>query len=126
MFILKFLDVFFVIFHSLLIIFNVFGWMFKVTRKYNLLSLLITAFSWFVLGIFYGWGYCFLTDWHWDVLRKLNEMPQQNSYIAYIIFRLFKVNINALVVDISTAIIFFISLFLSICFNIKDFKKIKH
>jgi len=32
-------------------------------------SLLLTAFSWFVLGIWYGWGYCVCTDWHYMVLR---------------------------------------------------------
>jgi len=43
------------------------------TRKANLILLLLTGLSWFGLGIFYGWGYCPLTDWHWKVLRELGE-----------------------------------------------------
>lgn len=121
MFILKFADLFFTVFHTIFILFNISGWAFKKTRKYNLITLLITGFSWFILGIFYGWGYCFLTDWHWQVLCKLNKCPEQNSYIQYLIFRLLKINTTSQLTDIITAIIFFISLFLSIFFNF--FKK---
>jgi hypothetical protein len=50
--------------------------------------LLITLFSWGVLGIWYGFGYCFLTDWHYQVLRELGETGMPNSYIAFLIERL--------------------------------------
>jgi hypothetical protein len=63
----KVADSFFIIFHSVLICFNLFGWIPKALRKWNLFSLILTTFSWFILGIFYGFGYCFLTDWHWEV-----------------------------------------------------------
>src|SRR5660397_111289 len=42
-------------------------------------------FSWVVLGCWKGFGYCFLTDWHYDVLRKLGKTGMPNSYIAFLI-----------------------------------------
>ncbi|MCD4791284.1 MAG: DUF2784 domain-containing protein, partial [Bacteroidales bacterium] len=76
----KFLDTFFVVFHTALIIFNLFGWIWKPTRRLNLITLLLTGASWFILGIFYGIGYCPLTDWHWQVLHKLGIYDVPNSY----------------------------------------------
>lgn len=81
---LQFLNYFFFIFHTLLIIFNLFGWIWKPTRTLNLFTLLLTAFSWVVLGIWYGWGYCFLTDWHYNILEKLGHTGLPDSYIAFL------------------------------------------
>jgi len=79
---------FFFVFHTLLILFNLFGWLHPKTRKLNLITLLLTFGSWGILGIFYGWGYCFLTDWHYDILRRLGETGLPNSYIAFLVERL--------------------------------------
>src|SRR5690606_32041581 len=56
------LNYFFFIFHTVLILFNCFGWIVPRLRKWNLIVLLLTAFSWFVLGIWYGRGYCVRAD----------------------------------------------------------------
>lgn len=82
------LDYFFLLFHTLLIVVNVLGWIPKSTRKIQLYVILATLFSWFVMGLFYGWGYCLLTDWHWDVLSALGERPTQNAYVQYLFDRL--------------------------------------
>ena len=76
---------FFYVFHTVLILFNLFGWLFQKTRKLNLLTLLITFISWFLLGIWKGWGYCFLTDWHYSVLRELGDHELPSSYIAFLV-----------------------------------------
>ena len=81
-------NIFFYVFHTSLILFNLFGWLIPGMRRLNLLSLLITFASWGLLGIWYGWGYCFLTDWHYDVLRKLGEKDLPRSYIAFLMERL--------------------------------------
>jgi hypothetical protein len=70
---LIFLDVFFLVFHASLILFNLFGWMFRKTRVWNLVTLLLTGLSWTLLGIFYGFGYCPFTDWHFQVLEELGK-----------------------------------------------------
>jgi len=118
-----FLDWFFIVFHSALIIFNVLGWIHRKTRKLNLLTLFITGFSWFVLGIFYGWGYCFLTDWHYDILLRLSTYPSESSYIAYILRRIFSIYISFQLADLITLLGFLAALALSITFNINDFLK---
>jgi len=73
----NFLDKFFFVFHSLLILFNLSGWMWKKTRRLNLVLLLLTGFSWTILGIWYGFGFCPSTEWHWQVRMKLGlpDMP---------------------------------------------------
>ena len=64
---LQLLDVLLTIIHILIIVFNLFGWIPKRTRKAHLVSILLTAASWFVLGIWYGTGYCPFTEWQWKV-----------------------------------------------------------
>lgn len=113
------LDYFFMVFHTLLIIFNVFGWLWKKTRKLNLIILLLTGLSWTVLGIFYGFGYCPLTDWHFKVLRKLGENDLPNSYIKYLIDRLFGCNMNAGLVDQLTLIVFIVVFAISLILNLR-------
>jgi hypothetical protein len=116
-------DKFFYVFHVSLILFNLFGWIPKSLRKWNLLALLLTAFSWFVLGIFYGFGYCFLTDWHWNVRDKLGYSTESNSYIHFLITQLTPVEIQEPTVDVWTAILFFVALAISIFLNVRKKKK---
>lgn len=122
---LIFLDYFFIIFHTVLILFNLFGWIFKITRKWNLILLLLTVFSWVVLGYFYGWGYCFCTDWHWDVRHKLGYIDMPNSYVKFLLDFITGLDWNAKLVDILTICFLMISLLLSTFFNLKDYKSIK-
>lgn len=114
------LNYFFFIFHTVFTLFNIFGWMFRATRKWNLVTLGLTAFSWFVLGIWYGWGYCFCTDWHWDVRERLGYHDQQNSYIHFLLLKLTGINFNEDLVNNVTLIVFVISLVMSIWLNIRD------
>jgi len=117
------LNIFFFVFHTLLTLFNITGWLFRTTRKWNLITLLLTAFSWFVLGIWYGWGYCLCTDWHWQVREQLGYHDEQNSYIQFLLVKLTGINFNSNLVDTATLIIFLLSLTLSIWLNVRDRKK---
>ncbi len=115
----KFLDYFFFFFHTGITLFNIFGWMFPKTRKINLVTLLLTAFSWFVLGIWYGWGYCVFTGWHWDVRRHLGYDDRSNSYIHFLILKLTGINLKPQLVDNVVLIGFLLSLVMSIWLNVK-------
>lgn len=110
-------NIFFFVFHIALILFNLFGWIFKPLRKWNLITLGITAFSWFILGIFYGFGYCFLTDWHWQVREELGHTIRHNSYVHFLIETLFNVRVSATLVDSGTAIAFLAAVIMSITAN---------
>lgn len=123
MLIYQILNIFFFVFHTFLIFFNLFGWIWRKTRIANLITQSLTFFSWFILGIFYGIGYCFCTDWHWMVRRKLNIYDNFDSYIQLLVYK-----ITGISLDLNTAVIlamtlFFISFIISIILNIIDFKK---
>jgi hypothetical protein len=117
---LKLLDLLFILFHTCLIFFNLFGWIFRKTRVWNLVTLLFTGGSWVILGIFYGIGYCPFTDWHFRVLEKMGETNLPVSYIEYIVERFLPVDVNPQLVDIFTAGLFFAALIISIVLNCRD------
>ena len=111
------LDYFFLVFHAIITLFNLFGWIWKKTRKANFILLLLTAFAWFGLGIFYGIGYCPLTDWHWKVLEKLGNTNLPYSYIKYLIDRITGSDLNPQMVETATAIAFSIACVMSVYMN---------
>lgn len=119
------LDWFFIVFHTALIIFNVAGWIWNRCRSWNLITLLLTAFSWFVLGIFYGTGYCFLTHWHWNVLSELSVHPPEHSYIQYLLRRLLSLKVSADFAEYLTLIVFAMALIISLWLNVRDYMKRK-
>ena len=119
------LNYFFFAFHTIFTMFNITGWIFKPTRRWNLITLVLTAFSWFVLGIWYGWGYCFCTDWHWNVRAHLGYHDQRGSYIHFLLLKLTGINFNRDMVEQVTLIIFLLSFLMSLSLNIRDWKKKK-
>ncbi len=120
-FLYKVLDVFFLFFHSLLIFFNLFGWIWKKTRFWNFCTLNLTAFSWFVLGIWYGWGYCLCTDWHWQVRNRLGLFIEQNSYISFLLETLTSIKLPQYTVDLITLLCFLAAYVISLSLQIKRF-----
>jgi hypothetical protein len=120
---LHIIDIFFVIFHTSLILFNLFGWIYKRSRKLNLIILSLTGASWLFLGLIFGTlGYCPLTDWHFAVLEKLGRTDLPDSYIKYLADRLTGLDINASLVDKFTIYCFLAALVISIFFNLKDYR----
>jgi hypothetical protein len=120
----RFLDIFFVIFHSSLILFNLFGWIWKKTRIANLVTLLLTGGSWLVLGLIVGTiGYCPLTDWHFHILWKLGKTGLPYSYVKYLGDRLLGLNLDPAFVDKFTLYSFLVALVFSIWLNVRDYKK---
>lgn len=116
---LHLIDYFFFFFHSIFILFNVFGWIIPRWRFANLITLSLTAFSWFILGIWYGFGYCPMTDWHWEVRRLLGYNDNSNSYIHFLILKLAGINLPEDLVNSLTLIIFIMAYSFSIYFYIK-------
>ena len=121
----RFADIFFFIFHSVLILFNIFGWVWHKTRRWNLVTLGLTAFSWFVLGIWYGWGFCFCTQWHWQVRAHLGYDDKSNSYIHFLLLKLTGIKFSTQLVDTAAVAVFLICLVLSIWLNVRDRKQVK-
>jgi len=114
---LKFLDILLTLTHLALIGFNLFGWIWEKTRKAHLITVAATAFSWFILGIWLGWGYCPITDWQWKVKEKLGEINLPSSFIKYYADKISGKNIDPSIVDTTTLIAFLIVIVLTIYFN---------
>jgi hypothetical protein len=118
--ILKLTDILLFITHISLISINIFGWIFKKTRKIQFVTILATGASWFIGGIWYGWGYCILTDWEWEIKRKLGEQGLPNSFIHYLSNNIFSLNISTEFLDQITVWTFVVAIILSIIFNLRD------
>ena len=116
---MRFLDIFFTLFHTCLVIFNLLGWIWKKTRRLNLICILLTAASWLILGIFYGFGYCPLTDWHFNILRKLGYTDLPNSYLSYLFTRITGLQIDQNLVDMLTLWGLIIALVISLYLNFR-------
>ena len=116
-----FLDNFFLVFHTLFTLFNIAGWIWRRTRRIHLATVLITAFSWFVVGFWYGWGYCFCTDWHWKVREALGRPIMSDSYIHFLIRELTGIDAPPGPVDAATLWIFLACAAASIALNARDF-----
>lgn len=117
----RILDIFFVVFHSSLVIFNISGWIWKKTRIFNLITLGLTGGSWVFLGMLTGTpGYCPLTDWHFSILEKLGKTDLPNSYMKYLADRITGLDISASLVDSVTLYTFLAALLISVILNIRD------
>jgi hypothetical protein len=98
------------------------GWTWKKTRKANLVVLLLTVGSWFILGIWYGFGYCPCTDWHWQVRMKLGHHDMPPSYLTFLIQSLTGLEVNKTAVDIFAVFFLFFALAASIWTNFRDWR----
>lgn len=103
------LDFLFHALHLAMIVVNTTFWWFRPTLRWAQIGLALTGLSWFALGPFYGWGYCFLTDWHWQIKEMRGEMDLPASYIEYLLHELSIGPFLREVVDLGTLTVFLIS-----------------
>ena len=117
---LQLLNIIIGVFHVLLIVACLIGWIFPRTRKAHLMLMGVVVSCWFLLGLQYGIGYCPLTDWHWQVKTKLGEDPLPNSFIKYLWDHIFTSPISPKAADILTFGAFFVSLITAIYLHCTD------
>lgn len=111
------LDYFYTLLHVLIIGFNLFAWAFPATRKLHLYGVGITLSCWLILGIWYGIGYCPITDWQWQVKAQLGEHNLPDSFIKYYADRITGSNIDPRLIDGLTLGFFLISISISLYLN---------
>lgn len=111
------LDVLLTIVHLGIVFFNLFGWIPVATRKAHLISIVITAASWFVLGIWYGMGYCPVTDWQWDVKEQLGERNLPPNFIEYFAEKLSGMDLPYSLINITITVCFALAAVLSVYVN---------
>jgi hypothetical protein len=115
-----FLNIFFFVFHSAVILLVLFGWAWKKTRLANLVVILLVAFSWFILGIWYGYGYCPSTDWHWQARARLGYTDMPSSYTKFLVDSFTGWNVGQRIVDVFTLVLLVFALGASLWTNIRD------
>ena len=114
---LQLLNIVIGVFHVLLIVACLIGWISPRTRKAHLILIAVVMGCWFLLGLKYGIGYCPLTDWHWELKQKLGEGPLPNSFIKYLWDHIFTTSISPKAADILTFGAFFVSLIPALYLN---------
>ena len=111
--------------HFVIIGFNLLGWIWRPMRKLHLVCIIVTASCWFILGIWFGIGYCPITDWEWQLKEKMGEHNLPNSFIKYYADIIWGKPVNASLIDTLTAVCFFLAAALSIYFNLIKKRAIK-
>lgn len=84
---LRALDILFLVGHCTFIVFILIGGFFPRLRRVHRWALLLVGASWCLLGLRYGFGYCPLTDWHWQVRNALGDENLPYSFITYLLQR---------------------------------------
>jgi hypothetical protein len=116
----EFLNIFFYVFHTILILFVLFGWIWRRIRIAHLVTVALVAGSWFVLGLWRGIGYCPCTDWHWQVRLYLGLPVKSSSYVHFLVTTLTGITIRERVVDVLLVVGLVSSSLLSVVFFLRD------
>jgi hypothetical protein len=111
------IDVLFTLLHIIIILFNLFGWIFPAARKAHFICIAITAFCWFILGIWFGWGYCPLTDWQWNIKNQLGETNLPASFITWFANKITGMRFGDTFINLLTLILFILAAIVSVYFN---------
>jgi Protein of Unknown function (DUF2784) len=109
----------FFVFHTSWIVFTCLGWIWRATRPWQLTAAVLTALSWFCVGMRYGWGYCPCTDWHWQVRARLGYQDPP-SYTQVLISELTGVSLSSVVADTLTVGTLAVVTVLGVVLNLRD------
>lgn len=114
---LQFLHVLLTVVHLAIIAFNLFGWIPKAIRKAHFISIVVTAVCWFLPGIWFGAGYCPVTDWQWKVKAQLGERNIPGNFVGYFAEKISGRDFDSGLVSTITAVCFAAAALLSVYVN---------
>jgi hypothetical protein len=114
------LNIGFFVFHTLWIAFTSLGWIWRRTRPWQLAAVSLTALSWFVLGIRYGWGYCPCTDWHWQVRARLGHRGDPPSYIQLLMETLTGMEVGTGLANVLALVVLVAAAALGVILTLRD------
>jgi hypothetical protein len=113
------LNIGFFAFHTGWIAFNCLGWIWRRTRPWQLVTLGLTAVSWFGLGAWYGWGYCPCTHWHWAVRARLGY-DDPPSYIQLLVAELTGIDLGTTTANVLALTVLVAAAVLGVAGTIRD------
>src|SRR5688572_12900083 len=102
--------------------FNLFGWIWRKTRRLHLIFAGVTLASWFILGIWYGMGYCPITEWQWNLKEQLGETNLPASFVEYHFEKISGRDVSSGFVDAITLGSFLVAIAFSLYFNFRKKK----
>lgn len=114
---LRLLDYLLTIVHLLIVGFDLLGWIWPKTRKVHFVAVCVTAGCWLILGMWFGIGYCPVTDWQWQLKEHLGEQNLPSSFIKYLADKITGSNISSDLIDWLTAAGFAMAVVLSVYLN---------
>lgn len=117
---LRLLDVLLHLSHVAVILFSALGWLWPAARPLHLGLQGLILFSWFGLGSFRGWTYCFLTDLHWRVKQALRQPDPGESYVKLLVDRLSGRETDTDRVNRVTVTVFFVTTICSLALFLRD------
>jgi len=104
--------------HLAIIFFVMFAWLFPALRLAHLVLILLTLGSWFILGRWFGRGYCPVSDWHWKAKAALGEQRPGGTYIHTVLQQLSGRDLNAGTVDKVVVMVTFALAAISLALNL--------
>ena len=109
--------------HLTVVLANTFLWIIPKFRKAHLTLAAITLASWIGGGAFWGWGYCFLTDWQWQIKKQLGETNLPSNFISLILEKTFGIIWDNEATTLTIALVFFTSVSISLWLTVRDIRK---
>lgn len=116
-------DALFWSFHTVLILFNLFGWIPARLRKWNLVTLGATLISWLVMGLAYGIGYCICTDYHFQVRRAMGIEDNADTYLQLLVRKISGWDPPLALVNNTAAVCLALAVSASLFLNIRDWRR---
>lgn len=113
-------DGFFWLFHTVLIVFNLFGWAHRRLRPWNLVTLGLTLVSWLIMGMWKGVGYCVCTDAHFRIRQEMGIHDHAESYLQLLVEKISGWNPPVELVNLVAGICMLSAVLLSLGTNGRD------
>lgn len=107
------MNIFFHLAHLAIVFFFLLGWLSSKTLLAHFILSILILLSWYGLGIFYGFGYCLVTDIQWKIKKRMGQEPYTKYYIKYMLDRMTGLDMNPNTVNAITTYTFFIIFLLS-------------
>lgn len=100
--------------HSGMVLFVLLGWIWRPLLTAHRSLLIVIWLSWIGLGWLVGYyGYCILTDYHWQLGRAMGDTDLPPSYIEYLLRIPLRHDLPDRAVSIGTGIVFAVMTFVS-------------
>lgn len=112
------LNALFHVLHIAIILFVMLGWLVPQWLMMHLVLTMLTLGSWFILGHWFGHGYCPVSSWHWRLKGALGDGRPEGTYIHLLLQRLSGRALQSAAVDRFVVVVTLLIAGISIALNV--------